>query len=124
MEWGMSMSADKYKIQFRKGYYGYNCKKCRQHFLTLGALASHYKIEHKESYIKQKPPQLLPISHTSAAQAKANSFIRHISKGREIAIGKLLPWDFDWVRVWKVQHDEYGVVLRFEPIKLKPVHLA
>jgi len=112
----MRMGQSNSKPAKRPGYYGYRCRYCGKYFQKLNELGNHVRFEHWRKWRMNEIPQLKAPKGGWLHLDKVSK-IRRIIRGRYISIAYFLPKDWDVVKVWKLGEDEYGIILRIEPLR-------
>jgi len=100
----------------RPGFYGYRCRYCGKYFQKLNELGNHVRFEHWRKWRMGEIPQLKPPKGGYLHLDKIAKE-RKVMRGGVIALGYFIPNDWRIVKVWKLGEDEYGIILRIEPLK-------
>ena len=112
----MRMEQNISKPAKRPGFYGYRCRYCGKYFQKLNELGNHVRFEHWRKWRMNEIPQLkAPKGGWLHLDKVAKE--RKVMRGGVIALGYFIPDDWRVVKVWKLGEDEYGIILRIEPLK-------
>jgi len=99
----------------RPGYYGYYSERFGKYFERLCDLGRYARQQYRKWRMGEIPQLKPPAGGYLHLDKIAKE--RKVMRGGLIALGYFIPDDWRVVKIWKLGEDEYGIILRIEPLK-------